>query len=444
MGAGGQGAPVLFELELPGVTLEAGAHLERHVVRGWCWGPAGEEAVLAARARVLDRAPWRGGAPVLVQRGPEVQAQAEGRPAAGGAMPDPAIPTVLLVHALTGDMRAGGPGGWWEPVLGPGRALDPGRCRLLCVNNLGSCYGTSGPRDAGFPRRTADRHHEPLPPSGRGAFHDDEAQLPATVTTWDQARSLLMALDALGIGRVHLVAGGSLGGMIGLCLGVLAPQRVERIAAFGAAVRASPWLIGWNHVGRRAVLADPGFPHDGGRGLELARQLAHLTYRAEPGLEIRHGRRLAPSGIDDGPERTWSPRAAYAVQTYLEHHGQKLRRRFDARAYLCQLGAMDHHDLGRLPSWQAAPADGAWGVERLTSSLLAVGIDSDALFSPGHLRGLAEELASRGVTAEYAEIRSPHGHDSFLIEWDQVAALLRRAMAMPAPDRRTPDNGETR
>ena len=394
-------APVLFDLALPGVPLEAGAHLEPHGMRGWCWGPAWDQDVLARRARRLD-----------------------------ASRPDPAIPTVLLVHALTGDMRAGGPGGWWEPVIGPGRALDPERVRLLCFNNLGSCYGSSGPRDPGFPSRSSERRAALRSAEGPGAFVDDDARLPATVTTWDQARSLLLALDALGLERVHLVAGGSLGGMIGLCLGVLAPRRIERIAAFGAAVRASPWLIGWNHVGRSAILADPDYP-EGGRGLELARQLAHLTYRAEPGLELRHGRRPAP-GAGGQVEGTWSPGQAYAVQTYLEHHGRKLRHRFDARAYLCQLDAMDHHDLERRPCWQPAPAEGGWGVDRLSSSLLAVGIASDALFSPDHLRGLVAELAARGGTAEYAEIHGPHGHDSFLIEWDQVGAMLVRALALPA------------
>jgi homoserine O-acetyltransferase len=459
----------LFDLPLAPLALEGGAVVRDHVVRGWWAGPPADLPALAARAALLPAAATPGAAGRVVRRSPAERAalaaeRERSAAAPGGGAPDldPAVPTVLVVHALTGDARAGGPGGWWEPVIGPGRALDTRRLRVLCCNNLGSCYGTSGPGDGDFPPRAADARFPAPRVEGRGAFALDEARLPATVTTWDQARSLLLALDRLGVGRVDLVTGGSLGGMILLCLAALAPQRFGALLPFGAAELATPWLLGWNHIGRQAVLLDPGWPDDVGRGLELARQIGHMSYRAEPGLAARQGRRLAPdAALVAAPPAVppaWSSRTPYALQTYLEHQGRKLVARFDARAYLAQLDAMDHHDLARAPlppapgeSWPATvpppPGDGgapaprdprvtpadpraSWGLVRVAAPTLAVGIDSDMLYLPRHMALLAARLAELGRRAAYAEIASPHGHDAFLIEWDQVGALLRRGLAL--------------
>jgi homoserine O-acetyltransferase/O-succinyltransferase len=377
--------PRCFDLELPSLTLEAGATLTHHRVRGWTWGPVGD------------------------------------------------APVVLLIHALTGDAEAGGPRGWWRPVIGPGCVLDPTRHRLLGFNNLGSCYGTSGPVDADFPSRTDDRRFPVPDPVGKGARREDEGTIPATVTSWDQARSILLALDALEIDTIHLAAGGSLGGMIALCLAVLAPDRVERVATFGATGRASPWQIGWNHVGRQLVLFDPE------RGLELARQVGHMTYRAEAGLDARQGRRMGADAATESTGAAWSSRGAYSVETYLEYQGEKLRERFDPKAYLAQLGAMDHHDLDRVPgppdpgeTW--ALGVGPWGLDRIRAATLAVGIDTDRLFSPGDMEALAAALRSRGVHSRYREMVSLHGHDAFLIEWGPLGDLLEEALDMPAPD----------
>jgi homoserine O-acetyltransferase len=352
-----------FELALSPLQVEAGGVIAPHVLRGSWSGP--EEDLPALRGR-LER--W----------------------------PDPPrfpadVPTVLVLHALTGDARAAGPQGWWGPVIGPGRALDTRRMRVLCFNLPGSCYGSSGPLDPGFP---------------------------AVITTWDQARSLLSGLDALGIDALDLVTGGSLGAMITLCLAALAPERVRRIAPIAGAETASAWVVGLNHVGRELVRGDPGFPADPARGLSLARQLAMLSYRAEPGLEARQPR----------PAR-WDPGLPHPVSTYLEHQGAKLVRRFDGRSYLALLGAMDHHDLARDP---ATGARTGFGLPRIRASALSVGIDSDLLFFPHHARALAERLAARGVHAETAEITSPHGHDAFLIEWEQLDAILARALRLPA------------
>ncbi|AEI65255.1 alpha/beta fold hydrolase [Corallococcus macrosporus] len=405
-------APRLFDVALPDLTLEAGARVTNHLVRGWWWGPEDDVPWLQSRASVLSEDDAQASPPRVVRRGvAERQALAAQARQRAPARAPPAVPTVLLVHALTGDMRAGGKGGWWEPLIGPRRALDPSRLRLLCFNNLGSCYGTSGPADEGFPKRTDDARFGAPPPAAKGDLRLDEERLPATVTPWDQARSILLAMDALGLDEVELVTGGSLGGMVVLCLAALAPERFARLFPIATTESATAWVVGLNHVARQALLMDPGFPKAPRRGLELARQLAMLTYRAEPGLEALQGR----------PE-AWSSRALHPMHSYLEYQGQKLEARFDARAYLAQLGAMDHHDLSRFPGG---------GLARIRASALCVGIDTDQLFFPSHMAALARRLRERGVHAEHATLSSLHGHDGFLLEWDALAALLGRALALP-------------
>ena len=395
--------PQVFELRLPALALEAGSSVDAHVVRGWWWGPEADLPVLSSRTRtVASDLPLR-----VVRRSAADLGRIE--PIDHGSRVvrfDEGVPTIVVVHALTGDMRPGGIGGWWEPVIGPGRAIDPASSRVLCFNNLGGCYGTSGPADEGFPLR------------------DTTPVLPAVVTPWDQARSILRALDELGIQRVHLATGGSLGGMIVLCLAALDPDRFERIAPIAAMPSASAWVIGWNHVARQALLLDPNYPEAPDRGLALAREIAMLTYRAEPGLDERQGRAMAGAA-------GWSPEAPYRIETYLAHQGEKLRDRFHALSYLCQLGAMDHHDLGREPG--SRQAGGTWGIDRIRASTLSVTSDSDQLFFPAQMHRLAARLRERRVYVEDFAIHSSHGHDAFLIEWPQVGAMLRQAQALPGP-----------
>lgn len=294
---------------------------------------------------------------------------------------------MLLVHALTGSAQAGGEGGWWEPVIGPGRALDPDHYRIVCFNNLGSCYGSSGPGVEGFPK-------------------DPKTELSSV----DIARAILLALDQLGIDRVHLTSGGSLGGMVTLALAALDPARFERILPVAATVASSAWVVGWNHVARQILRLDPGYPDRIGRGLEIARQLAVLTYRAEPGLEVRQPR----------PKKSHE---AHPVRSYLEHQGAKLRNRFAVRAYELQLDAMDHHDLTLPLPGETAPA-----INRVRASTVVADVDTDQLFPMAQSESLIQLLRDAGAKVERATIRSIHGHDAFLIEWDSLAPIITRAL----------------
>lgn len=347
-------SPRTFELALPDLPLARGGVVRSHRARGWWWSREGDTP--------------------------------------DSLLPD--VPTVLLVHALTGSAQAGGPGGWWEPLIGPGRALDPEVYRIVCLNNLGSCYGSSGPGVEGFPT-------------------DPKVEL----TSLDISRAQLLALDKLGIDQVHLTTGGSLGGMVALALAALAPARFQRILPLATSVAASAWVVGWNHVARQILRLDPGYPHNVGRGLEIARQLAILTYRAEPGLDARQPR---PSGIV-------SSGTSYPVQSYLEHQGAKLRSRFAAQAYEMQLAAMDHHDL-----LQPLPGEKVPAISRVRASTLVVDIDSDQLFSPAQTEVLAKQLKQAGARVERSTISSIHGHDAFLMEWSSLAPILERALQLQA------------
>jgi homoserine O-acetyltransferase/O-succinyltransferase len=399
--------PVTFEVPMPALTAECGVRLPQGVLRGWWWGPAREADRFVRRAvpapPVGQVARRDGDARVAAW----TAASAHERP-----KDDLSAPVVLGVHALTADAAIGGPHGWWQPVVGPGRALDPDRVHVLCFNNLGSCYGSLGPGDEGYPNLG-----RPAASEAKGAFALP-ADHPAPVGTWDQARALLAGLDALGIHDVRLATGGSLGGMVVFALGMLTP-RIRAVAPIASSTRSTPWIQGFNHIGRMAILQDPGWPEAVGPGLELARQLAHLSYRAEPGLLERHG--------FDAPPGTQLP-----IQTYLQHQGRKLRARFDARAYLTQIAAMDHHDVTRPPpppeSFETWTRSEPWSWDRWTAPCSAIGIDTDQLYRPEHLRQVVRDLDARGVSARYREIVSPHGHDAFLIEWDQLNGFLSEAL----------------
>ena len=302
--------------------------------------------------------------------------------------PGPAeAPQVLVVHALTGSADAAGD--WWGPLIGPGRALDTERYGVLCANLLGGRYGTTGPTSRD-------------PATGRpygSAF--------PTVTTRDQARAQWALLDALGIERLALVTGGSLGGMVALEVALERPQAVEALVPIAAPGATGPLAIAWNHLQLELI------ERLGGDGLRLARQLAMTTYRSEADFGERFGRRTEPDGRP-------------SVVSYLAHQGDKLLDRFDVDTYRVLVRAMDGHDIGRdRGGIQAALGRLAGTGVRLTG----IGIGGDILYGPDQVRALVEAAAAAGLPAAYREIASTKGHDAFLVEWAQLTALLGEALA---------------
>lgn len=304
--------------------------------------------------------------------------------------PPGTAPQVVVVHALTGSADAAGD--WWEPLIGPGRALDTTRVGVLCANLLGGRYGTTGPTTI-----------EP------GTDEPYGSRFP-TVTTRDQAAVLWLLLDALAIGEVELVVGGSLGGMVALEVAVQRPAAVRHVMPIAAPAATGPLAVAWNHL--QVELID----RLGLDGLALARQLAMTTYRSETDFDERFGR----TREDDG---------GLAIVSYLEHQGRKLVDRFDTDTYRLLTTAMDHHDIGEGRGGLQAALDrlGQGGV-RLTG----VGIEDDILYGPAQLQALVDASHASGIAAGYREIRSTKGHDAFLVEWGQLTELLREALATSA------------
>lgn len=318
---------------------------------------------------------------------------------------------VLVCHALTGDAHAAGgigPGqptpGWWDGMIGPGRALDTDRLFVVCANVPGGCQGSTGPASAD-------------PATGRPYG----SSFPV-VSIRDMVRTQSALADHLGIDRWLTVIGGSMGGMQVLEWGIMFPGRVRSLVPIATASAASAQQIAWGTCARAAVALDPrwrggdyydGEPGDGpAAGLALARMISQVTYRTDDVFTDRFGREV----VDplDGVS-LWQ---RFEVERYLEYHGRKLVARFDANSFLVLSKAMDLHDVGR----------GRGGVDaalaRIPCPVLAVGIRSDILFPPTQQRALAGALVAAGAPATYAEIDSPHGHDAFLLDLDQVGAAL--------------------
>jgi homoserine O-acetyltransferase/O-succinyltransferase len=294
---------------------------------------------------------------------------------------------VLVCHALTGSADVDR---WWGGLLGPGRALDPDRDFVVCSNVLGGCYGTTGP--------TSPR------PRGRGRWGAD---FPA-VTVRDIVRVQGALLDALGVKRLRLAIGGSLGGMQSLEWALLFPERVLAIAPIAVSARHSAWCIGLSEAQRQAIYADPRwrdgyYPVGNGpeTGLAVARQIAMCTYRSRASLESRFSRDDADGG-------------GFAVEGWLHHHGRALVERFDANTYVTLTRAMDTHDVGRgRGGWREALAT-------VRAPALVLSIDTDVLYPPVE----QEELAAALPAGRLVRLGSPHGHDAFLIEGEAVNALV--------------------
>ncbi|MDA8237723.1 MAG: homoserine O-acetyltransferase [Chloroflexi bacterium] len=298
-----------------------------------------------------------------------------------GPGPD-AAPQVLVVHALTGSADAAGD--WWAPLIGPGRALDTRRVGVLCANLLGGCYGTTGPTS-----------RDPATGVAYGA------SFPA-VSARDEARAQWALLDALGIERLALVTGGSLGGMVALEVALERPAAVGAVIPIAAPAATGALALAWNAIQLELV------GRLGSEGLDLARRLAMTTYRSEADFAERFGRATEPDGTP-------------SVASYLAHQGRKLVGRFDPEAYRVLVGAMDRHDVG------AGRGGVVAALGRLAGGgtrLVGLGIEGDILYGPGQVRSLVEAAAAAGADARYRELRSAKGHDAFLVEWEQLAALV--------------------
>ncbi len=317
---------------------------------------------------------------------------------------------VLICHALSGDHHCAGvhdvverKPGWWNHMIGPGKPIDTTRYFVVCSNVLGGCQGSTGPGSVN--PATGRRYNLEFP----------------KLTVGDMVRAQSLLLDSLGVGRLHAVVGGSMGGMQALQWAIDHPERVGRFIALACAARHSAQAIAFNETGRQAIMTDPGWKNgdygaNGGpdHGLAVARMMAHITYLSDSGMESKFGRRGRSQG---GPKENFM--VEFEVESYLRYQGQSFVNRFDANTYLYLTKALDRFDLYA-------------GRDTLDESLapveapgLVIGFTSDWLYPPQGNRLIAEALLRLGKDATYAEVAMDFGHDSFLVRAPRLYDIMR-------------------
>jgi homoserine O-acetyltransferase len=321
---------------------------------------------------------------------------------------------ILITHALTGNSHAHDirhsddpKKAWWNPLIGPGRPFDTSRYFVICSNVLGGCAGSTGPSS--------------LDPNSGIPYG---MRFPV-ITIRDMVRAQRFLVEHLGVRQLAMVAGGSIGGQQALEWAISYPDLVQKAVVVAATAALTAQAIAFSEVGRQAIMADPlwqngHYPPGQGpeAGLSIARMLAMITYQSEEGMEMRFARRLARTTALPAPGRSADLGERFDVENYLYYQGESLVRRFDANSYLYISRAMDMYDVSEgYPSLEAA-------LRRLRSKALFIGIRSDFLFPAARVRWLADLARSLGGESTYVELDSPHGHDAFLKEWEQMTNAL--------------------
>ena len=314
---------------------------------------------------------------------------------------------VLVCHALTGSALVGS---WWPEIFAPGAVLSLEHDFVICINMLGSCYGSTGPGS--------------VDPETGEAYGPDFP----LVSIRDNVRAQALLLDSLGIRKLRLVLGGSIGGMQALEWTILNPERVERALVIGVA-QLSAMGLALNHLQRQAIVHDPDWAEGRylpqrppRRGLALARQIGMISYKSVPLFEERFGRNPNRNGEDPWAlegEGGGLTGGRFDIAGYLDLQGQRFIERFDANAYLAIMRAMDTWD----PLRGCSSPPEAFG--HIRAQLSFVGISSDWLFPAESVRALAEAVRAAGVRADYREMASAHGHDAFLAEQADLVRLLQ-------------------
>jgi homoserine O-acetyltransferase len=326
---------------------------------------------------------------------------------------------VLVCHALNASHHVAGQyanqkdsQGWWDTLIGPGKPVDTDRFFVIGVNNLGSCFGSTGPMHT-------------HPDTGRVYAADFPV---VTVEDWVDAQARL--LDALGITTLAAVMGGSLGGMQALSWSLRYPERVRHAVVIASAPNLNAENIAFNEVARRAIVTDPDF-HGGHfyshgvipkRGLRIARMIGHITYLSDDVMNAKFGRELRTAvGAAAGADYRYTTQdIEFQIESYLRYQGDKFSEYFDANTYLLITRALDYFDPARHHGGDLARALAA-----ATAKFLLVSFTTDWRFSPRRSREMVKALLDNGRHVSYAEIDAPHGHDAFLLDDPRYLAVVR-------------------
>ena len=325
---------------------------------------------------------------------------------------------VLICHALNASHHVAGVYadqpknlGWWDNMIGPGKPLDTDKFFVIGVNNLGSCFGSTGPMHVN-------------PDTGRVYGADFPV---VTVEDWVNAQARL--LDAMGIAQLAAVMGGSLGGMQALSWTLQYPDRVKHAVVVASAPNLNAENIAFNEVARRAIVTDPDF-HDGHfyaqgvvpkRGLRIARMIGHITYLSDDVMNEKFGRELRQAVTDNATGYKYSTLdVEFQIESYLRYQGDKFSEYFDANTYLLITRALDYFDPAREHGGDLSAA-----LARANCKFLLISFSTDWRFSPARSREMVKALLDNRRDVSYAEIDAPHGHDAFLLDDARYMNVVR-------------------
>ena len=318
---------------------------------------------------------------------------------------------ILIAHALTGDAHVCGKyspedrkAGWWDNMIGPGKYIDTDKYFVICSNVIGGCSGSTGPRS--------------INPATGKLYNLDFP----VITIADMVRAQKRLIDHLEIPKLLAVVGGSMGGMQALEWSRLYPEMAKSIVAIATTFQLAPQSIAFNWVGSQAIRSDVEF-NSGNyavnpeRGLATARMLAHITYLSDESMSRKFGRNL-----QDADSYSFAFKRDFAVESYLEHQGQRFVERFDANSYLYITRATDYFDLAGNGSLSEA-------LKPARADFLVVSFSSDWLFTTSQSEKLVKALLANNLNCSFCEIESSYGHDAFLLEVDRLGTLIKGFLA---------------
>jgi homoserine O-acetyltransferase len=319
---------------------------------------------------------------------------------------------INVCHALSGDAHVAGihegdeKSGWWDAVIGPGKALDTDRYFVICSNVLGGCKGSTGP--SSINPETGKPYGTKFP----------------VITIRDMVRAQKLLIDHLGISQLYAVVGGSMGGMQVLQWTVTYPDLMRKAVVIAASGYSTPQQIAFNEVGRKAIISDPNWNNGDyygkalpAHGLALARMVGHITYLSNESMHERFGRALQGKdriGFDFSTD--------FKVESYLHHQGDTFTRRFDANSYLYITKAIDYFDLTKDGSLST-------GLSGVKAAFLVISVSSDWLYPPYQSQEIVSALAANEAEVHYCEIRSNYGHDAFLLESGQLNYIMGKFLS---------------
>lgn len=322
---------------------------------------------------------------------------------------------IVVCHALTGSHHAAGTyegdnkSGWWDGLIGQGKAVDTDRFFVICTNVIGSCFGSTGPMSPRYPYNEPYRYKFPV------------------ITILDMVKAQRILFDRLGIHEVHAVIGGSMGGMQALAFGVFFPNFAKKIIAMATTAATQPWAIAFNKVAQEAILKDPEFKNgyydpavvreNGLSGMAIGRMAGHISFLSPQSMERKFGREYKRN---DGLYELFGK---FQIESYLEYNGYNFTKWFDPLSYLYITKAINIYDLSRgFDSMEEA-------LSKINAELYLVSFQQDFLFLPSEMESIHNAMKSIGKTnSDYLEVESDYGHDAFLVEIDKIENYVRSAL----------------